>query len=469
MHNIHLLKRSFIRQSSQDTCGVACLGMIFNYAGKPDQVNDINQIPVSEGGLSLYELQTIAFKFGYLARSVEMELTYLRNLGTACILHTQSEQGQNHYQVCYGSRVAGKTYQYLMADPAKQVHWMDEEALAKIWVSRAALYFEDLVMDYSAFQGSHWKALLSLGAFPYGMWVIIPVLTLCSASFGVAMSWVLQRGITDSYFLKTNVFIAIIILLFLISLFKSLFAFLRQYLLISLNMAVNQRLMNALISHLFKSAPVGVESKTAFSIGNSLRDIQKIQNASSEFIATVLSDGALILIFLSAITYLFPLAAFINLIYLVVIATVTYTGLAGNSFNIAHLNHLSATTEKFILLDIENSRSAQLHKSCYNRFKFHQSNHELNINQTRTVAIRASIKALAIEICGTVNVISVFTVCLLQLQWDKLGYGTFMLIIILSYLSTSVVPKICNAVAIIADGADASVQYQSMLSSSSIR
>lgn len=466
MHNIYLVKRSFIRQSSQDTCGMACLGMIFNYSGKPDRVKDLNNMPVKEGGLSLYEMQAIAFKYGYATRSVEMEIGYLRNLKTPCILHTQTEHGQHHYQVCYESRVAANSRQYLMADPAKQVYWIDEEELDKLWVSKAALYFEDLAMDLSAFQGSAWTALLSLRAFPFGFWVIIPVLTLCSASFGVAMSWVLQKGITDSYFLKTKVFIAIIILLFLISCFKSLFVFLRQYLLIRLNMAVNQRLMKALITYLFKNELVSKESRTAFGIRNILRDIQKIQNASSEFIATVLSDGSLILVFLSAITYLFPLAALINVIYLTVIGLVTYKGLARNSFYIAHLNHLSATTEHFILLDLEHARSGGLHKNFNNRLKFHESNHELNINQTQTVAIKASIKALAVEIYGTINVIAVFTVCLWQLQSDKLDYGTFMLLVILSYLSTSIVPKICNAMAIIADGADASIQYRSMLSSS---
>jgi ABC-type bacteriocin/lantibiotic exporter with double-glycine peptidase domain len=53
MHNIYLIKRSFIRQSSQDTCGIACLGMILNYTGKHEQVNDLNSMPVKAGGLNI--------------------------------------------------------------------------------------------------------------------------------------------------------------------------------------------------------------------------------------------------------------------------------------------------------------------------------------------------------------------------------------------------------------------------------
>lgn len=466
MHNIHLIKRSYIRQSGLDACGLACLGMIFNYSGKHHMIKDLNSMPVKEGGLSLYEMQAVAYKYGYTTRSVEMELNYLRSMEMPCILHLQMEHSLNHYQVCYGGRINGKSYEYLMADPARQVYYLKEEELARLWVSKAALYFEDLAMDLSAFQRSPWKELLSIGAFPKGFWVIIPLLALCSASFGIAMSWVLQKGITDDYFLKTNIFIAVIILLLLISLSKSLFSFLRQYLLIRLNMAVNQKLMTSLIRHLFTSGPIPNGSPTAFNLRNHLRDIQKIQIAVSEFLATVLSDGSLILIFLSATAYLFPLVALINLVYLSIIALVTFKGLALNSFQIAHLNHLSATTENLLLNDVEHNQYGSSSGRIDKRLKFHEFNHKSNIGQTKTVAVSASVKTLTIEVLGTINVIAVFTICLLQLQSGTIPYGTFMLLVILSYLISSIVPKICNAVAVIADGADAAVQYRSVLSAS---
>ena len=466
MYNIYLIKRSFIRQSSQDTCGVACLGMIFNFSGNHQLVRDLENIPVKEGGLSLYEMQALAFKYGYSTRSVEMEMTYLRHLKVPCILHTQTAHGEYHYQVCYGCRLAGESYQYLMADPARQVYYIEEEELKKTWVSKAALFFDNLKMDLSAFQVSPWAALLTLGGFPAGFWVVIPALTLCAASFGVALSWVLQKGITNSYFLKANIFIAIVILLFLISVAKSLFAFLRQYLLIRLNMSVNQKLMTRFIRYIFDGGANAIHTKTPFNIRNNLKDIQKIQYATSEFLATVLSEGSLLLIFLSAIAFLLPLAALINVFYLIIIGWFTYKGLALNSFYTAHLSHLSATTETFILQDLDFVTHKGYNHNIANQLKFHESNHELSISQTRQVAIKASIQALYNEILGTVNLIAVFTISLLQLQSEKLDYGTFMLLVILSYLISALVPKICNALAVIADGADAAILHQTVRSSS---
>jgi ABC-type bacteriocin/lantibiotic exporter with double-glycine peptidase domain len=466
MQNIHLIKRSYIRQTSLDTCGLACLGMIFNYSGKHYLVDDLNTMLVKEGGLSLYEMQAVAYKYGYATRSVEMDLNHLRLMEVPCVLHMQMGHGLNHYQVCYGGRFNGKSYEYLMADPARQVYYLKEEELERLWVSKAALYFDSLKMDLTAFQQSPWKELLSIRAFPNGFWIIIPMLTLCSASFGIAMSWVLQKGITDDYFLKTNIFIAVIVLLLLISLFKTLFTFLRQYLLIRLNMAVNQKLMTALLKYFFKGESVNNGTVTAFSIRNHLRDMQKIQVATSEFMATVLSDGSMIFVFLSAIAFTCPLIVLIDLVYLIMIGLVTYRGLAGNSFHIAHLNHISATTENLILKDVEQGRLNKSSQRMDNRLQFHLFNHEVNIGQTRAVAINASIKTLILEVFGTIHVIAVFTVCLMQLQSGAIPYGTFMLLVILSFLISSIVPKICSAMAVIADGADASVQYRSVLLSS---
>ena len=466
MQNIFLIKRSFVRQSSEDNCGLACLNMILNYSGKSRLANALKHFPAKAGGFSLYELQALAYKYGYSARSVEMELSYLRDLKAPCILHTQTEHGHDHYQVCYGSEATGNTYRYLMADPAKQVYYISEKDLLNSWVSKAALFFEDLEKDLDTFRDSPWKALLTLGAFPSGFWVVIPLLTLCSASFGIALTWVLQRGITNSYFLKTHIFIALIILLFLISLFKSLFGFLRQYLLIRLNLAVNQNLMSGFIAYLFNVEMNAEGSKTAFSIRNNLKDMQKIQTAASEILATVLSEGSLILIFTSATVYLYPLSALINWLYLILIGVLTYKGLPENSYYIAHLNHLSATTESFLLQDVDHLGAKAGGQHIENRLRFHEANHALNIDQTRKVAVKASLRSLGIEVLGTLHVIAVFSVSLLQLQSETMDYSTFMLVVILSYMITSVVPKVCNAMAVIADGADASVQYRSVHSRS---
>ncbi|WP_345952975.1 cysteine peptidase family C39 domain-containing protein [Mucilaginibacter sp. PAMB04168] len=465
MYNIHLIKRSFIRQLSEESCGLACLGMIFNFSGQSQLYTHLHDIRVEEGGLSLLEMQSIASASGYSAQSVEMELDFLRKLDRPCILHTQTEHGLYHYQVCYGSKMSGNSYRYLMADPAKQVYYLTENELDLIWVSKAALYFDHLKMDLSAFRRSPWHWLFMLRAFPAGFWIIVPLLTLATASFGLAMSWVLQKGMNNSYFFKTNVIVAVVILLFLISVSKSLCAFLRQYLMIRLNMSVNQKLMSAYMRLLFQCRPGNHPRITPYSLRNNFRDIQKIQQAACEIISTVLSEGALLIFFLSAVAYLLPWAALINFIFLLVIGSVTYRGLAHNSYSFAHLNHLSAATENLLLKDID-----QLHKNGLNsplglNLKFHQTNHDLNINQTRLLAVKSGIKGLTNEILGTINVILVFTIALWHMQVESIDYSTFMLVVILSYLCSTLLPKICNAVAVIAEGADAAVQFQTALTS----
>lgn len=465
MYNIHLIKRSFVRQISEESCGLACLGMIFNFSGQSQLHTRLHAIRVDEGGLSLLDMQSIASASGYSAQPVEMELAFLRTLDSPCILHTQTEHGQYHYQVCYGGKIYGNSYRYLMADPAKQVYYLSEDQLDQIWVSKAALHFDRLKMDLSAFSRSPWYWLVKLRAFPGGFWIIVPLLTLATASFGVAMSWVLQKGMNNSYFFKTNVIVAVVILLFLISLSKSLCAFLRQYLMIRLHTSVNQKLMSAYMRLLFQCRPGDHQMFTPYRLRNNFRDIQKIQQAAYELISTVLSEGALLLVFLSAVAYLLPWAALINLVYLLVVGYVTYRGLAHNSYSFAHLSHLSAATENLLFKDIDLLNKKGLNNPIDLNLKFHQTNHDLNVNQTRMVAVKSGIKGLKNEILGTINVILVFTIALWHMQSESIDYSTFMLVVILSYLCSTLLPKICNAAAVIAEGADAAVQFQAAFTS----
>ncbi|MDT3401263.1 cysteine peptidase family C39 domain-containing protein [Mucilaginibacter terrae] len=461
MYNTNLIKRSFIRQSDEHTCGIACLGMIFNYSGNARLVNQLNDVAVGPEGLSMYDMMTIANWYGYSAKCVEMELPFLRTIDKPCILHAQNELGEYHYHVCYGSRKSGDSFQYLMADPARHVHWISEQELDKLWFSKAALYFDDLKEDLSAFRDASWAWILRLGAFPQGLYIIIPALTLCAASFGIAMSWVLQKGIMNSYFMKSTVIIPVVILLLLISLFRSAFAFLRQYLMIRLNIAVNRKLMSTFIRSLFNERTTVRRDITSYSLKHLYRDVQKIQNAVSEMIGTVLSEGSLIIVLMSMMTFFLPWTAFVNAVYFLLIGIITANNLDGNSYHIAQLTGLSASTEKLLIKDI-----GQLRYTGYARGQtFHISNQDLLTKQTQTVAVKVSARTFTNEALGAVNVIIVLVISLWQMQQENIDYPTFMLVVILSYLCSSIVPKICNSVTAIADGINSGTQYRSMLAS----
>ena len=131
MNYINKIKRTFIRQSTEDSCGTACLAMLLNYSGRKEDAMKINCTEVLKGGLSLLELRLMAESVRLSCRCVEMEIPFLKTLNKPVILHTLNELGLHHYQICYGYFKKQNGNSFLMADPAIQVHYMEEGELEK--------------------------------------------------------------------------------------------------------------------------------------------------------------------------------------------------------------------------------------------------------------------------------------------------------------------------------------------------
>jgi ABC-type bacteriocin/lantibiotic exporter with double-glycine peptidase domain len=196
------------------------------------------------------------------------------------------------------------------------------------------------------------------------------------------------------------------------------------------------------------------------SIKMGMADILKIQNAISAFMATLLSDGSIILFVLSGLFYMMPLAGAINSIYLILVCLLTSRKLPGLSFSYAHLNELSGAVENFMVKEARLSIDAENKLPEENRVALHQQNHARYLAFARSIAIKISNMTLLHECVGTLNVIAVFAIGLVQLQQQNMAYGSFMVLVVLSFFITVLMPKICNALYIIAEGSEASLQYQ---------
>jgi ABC-type bacteriocin/lantibiotic exporter with double-glycine peptidase domain len=462
MNSLRRIRNTFVRQISENDCGIACLSMILNYTGRRNDIAQlqVNMIVVAEG-LSLLDLRNLAARFKLPARCVQMDIGFLRENRTPCILHMVNDQGQNHFQVCYGMRKKGNTRKYLMADPARQVYYLDECLLVRQWQSRAALYFDELRAPQNSALAPDWTFLFSMKCFPRGLWISVPLLSVCVAFFGVAISWVLQRGIDDSLVGKRNTLIfAVLFLLLMVSLFKSLFSYVRQRILINVSAAVNEQLVLSFVKEMVKGSAVNSLVPDHKSIKISMAEILKIQNAVSAFMTTLLSDGSIILLVLSELFYLMPMAGLVNCLYLILVCLLTARKLPGLSFSYAHLNELSGATENFMVKEARLSIEAENKLPQEKRVALHQQNHARYLAFARSIAVQISNMNLLHECLGTLNVIVVFALGLVKLQEQSMAYGSFIVLVVLSYFITVLMPKICNALYVIAEGAEAALQYK---------
>jgi ABC-type bacteriocin/lantibiotic exporter with double-glycine peptidase domain len=458
MKNLNSIRNTFVRQSAQSDCGLACLAMVLIYTGrKNDAASVLMESFVPENGLSLLEMRRLAERYGLNARCVTMDMATLRRTTSPSILHIINETGDPHFMVCYGGIKKGRSWQYFVADPARKMHFISEDDLIAAWKSSAALYFGNILFKRLPCRERAWMPLLTIRAFPRGLWFSIPFLNLCITLLGIALSWVLQRGIEDSLAgKKQSLVIAVLLLLLIITIFKSMIAYIRQKVLIKLNNAINEQYLTWYIRKIFSKQDLpqaGVNNQT---LKIHLTDIQKIQNAVSGFASVMLSEGALILLVLSGVSYAEPVAGLINAAYLTAMLIVAAKNSPEIAYQTACLNEMSGHAEKQLSEELK-GLSGETNPAS--RLMHHQRNHHQYLSFAREVATRISRYNLFYECTGALNVLLVFSFCIFKMNKMEMSYGILMILVISSYFIAVLIQKICNAIVVITEGADASRQF----------
>lgn len=455
MNRLHRIKRNFVRQHTEDSCGTACLAMLLYQYGRNTEAEKINREQVPRGGLSLLQLQKLAVSVGFNCRCVEMDLNHLKNLKGPVILHTLNDDGRYHFQICYGYYKKIRSAVFLVADPAFQVYYIDEAALDKQWQSRAALYFDNPDQFNQCNRDSALSKLLAHRSFPLGLLFALPVLSMVIATLGVTLTWLLQKGFTNVALFNSHIIYIVVAILFFISIARNLISYLRQYILIQINLYTNSTLMNQLFQKIM-SFGLTQDGDLKTAISNSFLDVQKIQNAISAFVAIVVSDGCLLIFLIAGSIYLMWLPGLLNLIYLLLS---TYLGIMILPFQLhgaQRLAALSRASETTLLNTIKEKGWNQAADKVTRGF---ESFYNINLKYAKQLAISASFKYMLLECLGTIELTIVIIIGIYRFRTQKIDYTSFMLLVIETYLITVMMQKIVASFQQIAEGADAAVAY----------
>jgi ABC-type bacteriocin/lantibiotic exporter with double-glycine peptidase domain len=458
MFNLLQKRQAFVRQLADNDCGIACISMILKAAGRGREINMLRDniaIP-DDDGLSLLELREIAGKAGFTARCVQMDFPFLRSIQHPCILLTVLPDGRSHFQVCYGVRKRGKNARYLMADPARNVYYINEDKLNEAWPGKAALFFENFPPIAKTPYRTFWKEMFGFAGIPGTLWLIIPLLNLSAIIFGIALSWLLQRGIEHSMTGRKESFIAaIVLLLFMVSLSRGIIAYIRQRLMIVMNSRVNEQFTLNLI---YGSNYSGMHEKPApgnNAVRSGLAEIQKIQFALSSLLGALASDGSFVLVLTASLFYFLTLAGCIMAAYLLLILLLNLLRLPVMLFDYADLKERYGSCEKKLVAAAGNSNTTGNGDdigNCHYTYKSY-------LNFDKNLAVKISKINLLHDWLGTVCVISVFIVSFSALRENQLSYTSFMITVFLAYVIAGTLPKICNALITILEGADAYNQF----------
>jgi len=451
MDNFRFVKSTFLRQRGPDDCGAACLAMILNYQGDRNRAKHLlRSLNSPAGGLSLFELKTAALELGFIAYCASADLAYLKTINTPAILHMLNENGDDHFQVYYGRAKNDGQLQFLMADPAKQVYYLNESELAGLWESRSALFFDGIDRTRQQFSGIAALRLFTASYFPSGLWAVIPLLGLISAFLGISLTWIIQKGWADhDFFAGSATVIYVTALLLLLGVFRSLISYLRQYILVDLSLDVSANLMAAYTEQRSRetkrpSAPDGMEA--------SLADMQKVHNSILAMLSMFLSDGTQIVLFLSASIYISPLAGLLDLAYILAAVIFSWRRNRLNSYKIAHLKTLrNYHRDQLRLMGSPGRFKANTNQAS----SWWQKQSEFS----RFFALHNLYSILVIDLWSNVQVLLVFLCGVVQFKDGAFSYTLFSILVLSAYLVSRLLQNMLNTIPVLSEGIDAWFQF----------
>lgn len=459
MNKISNIRQLFVKQNGHHDCGAACLSMILNYAGRGYEIPVFLHDYAHITNWTLYDLKYCAIRLGMESKCVEMDFEFLSSHNRPLILHMMNEDGQHHYCVCFGSRRKKGNLEYLIADPSSHVSYWEKAVLNEFWVSKAAIYFQDLPAAPIETASLNYLSLINWNLVPAGLWFSIPLINVAAIVCGIAMTWTLQRGFNEPFAGKSSSYlIALPILLFIIGSFKGVFNSLRHAVLISINFRISKDFVFRLIDDVFRAVKPGVTVKTPERLALNIRDSRKIQNGISTFLAIILTDGSFLLLSTILLAFFFPFAGLMALLYILTLTILAIRSYPGIAYEQALSREMFGRAENKTLKDFNNDSltdSEQLDEAVASNKAFHTR----YLKTEKGIAMQALKLNLAMEFWGNCVVTTVFIFGLLKLE-KTMDYPTFTISVVFVFLITSLFPRLVSAYFVVADAIDTVRQYK---------
>lgn len=458
------IRKTFVHQLGEADCGIACLRSLLGYAGLPNDLVNLQNMRVSlTDGLSLLDLRKAATAIGLKGRCVEMDMEHLRQSPNPCILYVLNESGQGHFVVHYGAKRTSGEWLHILGDPASHVYETTESKINKIWNGRTALYFDDFPIINKKWLGIPWKPLFSLNVFPRQLWLVIPFLSITSTLLGVATSLTLEKGSELTLFGNTTVIFAVMGLLSLIILFKTLISFVRQRALITMNVIITEKLVSRAIHSLTKHMFRAGELPSIKLISSLLMEVNLIQQAFYTIVSVMLSEGLIVVGILSFFCYEMPVVALLMVMYLIALLFYTCYHLPSISYRYAHVHQLEYNVEhqiqKIIFSNAKINDGPEIQECAPDVNSYLQY-----LDHAKIAAFLSSTVGLGYELMGTVLITMTISYEIFLLYHHAISYNLFLAVSILSYLSSTIVPKIGNALFVVTEAAEMTRKLKDRLS-----
>ena len=453
MKSIKYIRKTFVHQLGDADCGIACFRSLLGYAGLPNGIEQIKEnYNWPAAAISLLDLKKAFKHYGLVGNCVEIDFAHLSSAQNPCIIHLTTPDGRGHFVVFYGFKGSGNNKRAIIGDPASHIYLSEWDAIDRLWKSKAALYFQEMPSENTQTEIWPFKQLFSFDVFPKQLWLIVPMLSVFSAFLGTTMSLMIEMGRSVSRQSRISIVIYLLILMIAIAVIKSFLGYLRQRAMIVINLDINQNLMNRLTSELARRTNENGILPQISAIKSGLSEVSKIQNAYSLLISVLFSDGLIGMALLFFMWYRSPIDAGLVLIYLLMEFYVTSRRIPELLYSNARLNQLAFALEDHLMEAV--IKGSYLTGQLKNAEQITGKNKY--IEKAKKTAVRYSKLGLVHELLGTLLLVTVITYGIYDLHTLQESFDMFITLCLLAYVITTISPKLCNVIMVLAEANDAS-------------
>jgi ATP-binding cassette subfamily B protein RaxB len=300
-----------IQQNELAECGLACLAMVANYHGHAIDLASLRRrFSISLKGMSMSSLINMAGKLGFDTRPLRVELDYLRQLQTPCILHWNL----NHFVVL---KRAGKN-QVQIHDPANGARTVTMDEVSRRFTG-IALELQPAA-DFSPIQERRSISLRALAGRVRGLGTAVTqvlllalLLELFTLALPLAMQWVLDEVLVTA---DINLLHLLGIGFMFVVAFQALTTALRGWIIAGIGASISAQWIANLFSHLLKLPLEFFEKRQVGQVMSRFFSVQHIQQTlTGSFIEALLDGLTITLIVLVLAIYSLPLTLLVLTVF----------------------------------------------------------------------------------------------------------------------------------------------------------
>lgn len=316
-------KYPFVKQKESKDCGVASILMIIKYyKGFVPYEQLVEILKVSKNGTTAFHIVEGAKQIGFDSRGFKTNLDDLKTIVMPCIAHVVINKSYNHYIVIYEINYKGK---YLVvADPNDKIKRISFDEFLQIW-DNIIITFIPIKQIPIIYQNKHCFNIL-INLFHTNKFVFIKVLlnslliTLLSVLSSYSFKFMIDSIINDN---SKNILFIIFISFMILELFKNIFNYVENRLLIFLSSKIDWFLTIDIFNKILFLPYHYYRNHTTGDITSRISDLKIIKDTLSKIILNILTMIPLIIIsgiFLYKINRtLYSVALIMMLIYILII------------------------------------------------------------------------------------------------------------------------------------------------------